>query len=215
MVQVWGVDSSQRVVPSLLECVRRNFGTPAFWGRYLTTVQGASEGLTQEEISFLRTNRIRVLPIYNDFSSATGYRQGSVTARNAAFHASRLGFPDGVVLFANVERFFPVDAAWIRGFVETMYGTGYRPGFYHDPVTGGFNAAFCQAAAENNLIRNQSILWSAQPEIGATARGRAPAFHPAKVNCEANVWIWQYGRDAETCPIDTNLAERRLMPLLW
>jgi hypothetical protein len=40
----WGVDSAQIADAELLACVRRDFGSPDFWGRYLTTVQGRVKG---------------------------------------------------------------------------------------------------------------------------------------------------------------------------
>ena len=211
----WGVDSSTFVTEELFNCVKRNFGVPKFWGRYLTTVPNASEGLTKQEITLIRNKGVKVLPIYNNFRQATGYRQGEVAAQNAIFHARRLGIPSGTVLFANVEKFFIVDSGWIRGWVERIYKSGYRSGFYHDPVNGGFNSAFCQAITENNQVKIQSILWSAEPEVGGTDANLAPKFNPKTPTCGGNVWVWQYGRDVKECPIDTNLADQRVLQYLW
>ncbi|GAA0498293.1 DUF1906 domain-containing protein [Salinibacillus aidingensis] len=215
MSYLWGVDSSTNVTEDLYRCVLNNYGKPDYWGRYLTTVPNASEGLTQEEIELLLNSGTKVMPIYNKFREARGNRQGRVIAQNAAFHARRLGVPKGTVLFANVERFFEVDEAWIRGYVDAMRPTGYRPGFYHDPETGNFSNAFCSAKTSNSEVSNQSVLWSAEPEAGATGRTEAPAFNPAKPPCDANVWAWQYGRDASACPIDTNLIDERVFQMLW
>jgi Domain of unknown function (DUF1906) len=212
---VWGVDSAATVTEDLYQCVRRNFGMPRFWGRYLTTVPNASEGLTKEEISFIRNKGIKVLPIYNAFREATGYSKGRVAATNAVFHARRLGFPKGTVLFANVERFFAVDKDWIQGWVEALYPSGYKPGFYHVPTEGNFNVAFCQAAKENEKVRIQSFLWSAEPNVGGSPPNEAPPYKPETPNCKGNVWLWQYGRDTQQCPIDTNLADERVLASLW
>jgi hypothetical protein len=216
MVQaIWGVDSAEKVTKRLYDCTLQHFGKPEYWGRYLTTVPNASDGLTKEEILLLHNSGTRVLPIYNNFRDATGYQAGKIIAQNAVFHAKRLGFPKGKVLFANVERFFKVDEAWIRGYVDAMYPSGYKPGFYHDPVKGTFTGAYCAAAKTNDKVSVQSILWSAEPEYGATKKRDAPAYQPAKVSCPGNVWGWQYGRDAAQCPIDTNLIEQRLFEMLW
>src|SRR5690606_41788200 len=110
----WGVDSATSVTAELLDCVTTNFGRPVFWGRYLTRVEGASEGLSQQEIKFLRDKGIKIMPIYNVFQIAKGYQQGKEAAYNAVHHAMRLGFPKGIVIFANVERFFEVDHQWIK-----------------------------------------------------------------------------------------------------
>lgn len=215
MSYVWGVDSSQEVTKEFYDCVLTNFGKPNFWGRYLTRVEGASEGLTQTEIELLHNSGTKILPIYNNFRQATGYAAGRVVARNTIFNARRLGIPENTALFANVEKFFPVDADWIRGYVDTFLPSGYRPGMYHDPVNGNFNNAYCQAVAADSNVSQQLILWSAEPETGTTKATEAPTFHPASPLCAANIWGWQYGRDDETCPIDTNLVDERLLQFLW
>ncbi|MFC5463443.1 glycoside hydrolase domain-containing protein [Lederbergia graminis] len=212
---VWGVDSASNVTAELLDCVTTNFGRPVFWGRYLTRVEGASEGLSPQEINFLRDKGIKIMPIYNVFTSATGYQKGKEAAYNAVHHANNLGFPKGTAIFANVERFFEVDHHWIKGWVDALYTSGYKTGIYHDPVTGGFNQAYCQAARESNRVKVQTILWSAEPETGATKATNAPAFNPQKPDCEGNVWLWQYGRDVKECPIDTNLADERVLQMMW
>jgi hypothetical protein len=211
----WGVDSASAVTQELFECVRRNYGIPKFWGRYLKTVPNRADGLTANEINFLHQKGIRILPIYSDFRRSVGYARGQIIARNAIFHAERLKFPKDTVLFANVEHHFEVGEGWIRGWVDTFYPSGYRPGFYHDPVKGGFSAAFCAAVSNSERVKEQAILWSAEPEPGVSNEGDAPAFNPAKPPCPANVWGWQYGRDATDCPIDTNLITDQMYRLLW
>lgn len=213
----WGVDSSQTVTSDLYNCVLNNYGKPEYWGRYLTKVEGASEGLTKEEIQFLHTNGIKVLPIYNDFRRAVGEAQGKVVAMNAAYHAKRLGIRKGTPIFANVERFFDVDPAWIKGYVDYLYNTDYKPGMYYDPSEGNFATAYCEAANADKRVADQVILWSAEPDLGVTNAKDAPPFNPTMPECESNsnVWAWQYGRDSETCPIDTNLIENRLLEMLY
>ncbi|WP_096199138.1 glycoside hydrolase domain-containing protein [Bacillus sp. FJAT-45350] len=213
---LWGVDSAAAVSEDLYNCVIENFGKPEYWGRYLTTVPNVSDGITSDEVARLRGNGIRILPIYNVFREAVGYRQGKITANNSVFQARRLGIPTGSVIFANVEHFFNVDEGWIRGWVDAFYPSGYLPGFYHDPVQGNFSSAFCEAVENNEQVRIQSILWSAEPEPGTTSKQNRPRrFAPASVQCEANVWGWQYGRDAEQCPIDTNLITQQMYDVLW
>ncbi|MGG3466807.1 glycoside hydrolase domain-containing protein [Neobacillus pocheonensis] len=211
---MWGVDSAAVADAELLTSVKRQYGSPDFWGRYLSTVQDASEGLTAAEIRFLKSNGIKILPIFNNFREAVGKRNGIVAAQNAIFHAKRLGIRKGTVLFANIEKFLEVDAHWIIGWVEAIFGSGYRPGFYNDPVTGNFNTAYCQAAAESSMVKNQSIIWSAEPETGITNKRNAPRFKPKKPNCPSNVWAWQYGRNSRTCPLDTVLVDQKLFNLL-
>ena len=213
--KVWGVDSANPVNQELYDCVKNTFGVPKYWGRYLTERPNVSSGLTKEEIGFLRSRGIRILPIYNVITEAIGYEEAKIAARNAVFHARRLGLPKSIALFAYIEHFFQVDAAWVRGWVETLIPSGYRSGFYHDPVKGAFSQAYCQAVQQNNEVAVQAILWSAEPETGVTSERKAPRYNPATPNCKANVWLWQYGRDSQKCPIDTNLADDRVMNYLY
>lgn len=211
----WGVDSASKVTNELYSCVVDNYGKPAYWGRYLTTIPNVSDGLSQQEISFIHQKGVRILTIYNDFKAATGYRNGRVVANNAIFHARSLGVPTGKFLFANVEKFFDVDEGWIRGWVDALYPSGYRPGIYADPSTKAFNDAYCAAVKNNAKVSEQTVIWSQEPTPGATTKADAPAFRPAKPPCDANVWAWQYGENAEACPIDTNLMDTRLFQGLW
>jgi len=212
---VWGVDSAARVTNDLFYCVRNQFGYPKFWGRYLTYVPNVSDGLTREEITLIRNFGVKVLPIYNAFREAVGYRNGQLAARNAVFHARRLGIPKNIAIFANIEDYFSVNEAWIRGWVETLFPTGYRPGIYADPTKGEFSEAYCAAVNNNNQVAVQTMIWSSAPRPGITKENAAPKYRPAAPPCKANVWAWQYGRDAEACPIDTNLADRRLLEYLY
>lgn len=212
---IWGIDSAAKATETLYQCVAANFGHPDVWGRYLNTIENVSEGLTKEEISFLKGKGIKIMPIYNNFREAVGMQAGRVAAQNAIFHAKRLGIPEGVFIFANVERFFDVDANWIIGWAELFYNSSYRPGIYHDPTEGPFNDAFCNAVERSKIVKEQVVLWSAEPEIGVTTKSEFPAFKPEKLSCGGNVWAWQYGRDAKTCPVDTVLVEKRLYVHLY
>ncbi|MDZ5472799.1 DUF1906 domain-containing protein [Bacillus sp. 31A1R] len=215
MPYYWGVDSASPVTKELYDCVLNNFGKPSYWGRYIALVPGAADVLTREEIRLLRNSGTKILPIYSNFLEATGYREGKVIAQNAVYNARRLGVPKGKVVFANLEKFFKIDEAWIRGFVDGMFPSGYKAGLYHDPVKGDFSAAYCEAVNNDNKVATQLILWSAEPEPGVSRARNAPNFKPKKPPCKANVWGWQYGRDSPVCPIDTNLINSRLFELLW
>ncbi|MEK4127230.1 hypothetical protein NSS60_10300 [Anoxybacillus sp. FSL W8-0382] len=50
---------------------------------------------------------------------------------------------------------------------------------------------------------------------GVDSAAKAPTFRPNVPNCRVNVWIWQYGRDADLCPIDTNVANRKVSEYLY
>ncbi|MFA9555789.1 glycoside hydrolase domain-containing protein [Evansella sp. AB-rgal1] len=212
---IWGVDSAAAATESLYDCVVRNFGQPDVWGRYLNTIPNVSEGLSRSEILYLKGKGVKILPIYNNFREAVGATAGRIAAQNAIYNAHRLGIPKGVFIFANVERFFEVDADWIIAWVEKFYNSDYRPGIYHDPTEGPFNEAYCEAIQRSELVRTQTVLWSAEPETGITRKANIPVFNPKTPNCAGNVWAWQYGRDAEECPIDTVLLQKRLYDELY
>lgn len=212
---IWGVDSAAKATEELYRCVTLNFGIPDVWGRYLNTIENVSEGLTKEEISFLKGKGVKILPIYNNFREAVGRQAGRVSAQNAIFNAQRLGIPKDVFIFANVERFFDVDANWIIGWAEMFYESSYRPGIYHDPTEGPFSQAFCEALETSKVVKEQIVLWSAEPEVGATKKADFPAFKPTTPQCGGNVWAWQYGRDAKACPVDTILVQKRLYGHLY
>lgn len=214
-VYEWGIDSAEHVTEDLFQCVMRHFGYPKFWGRYLVRVPAVSEGLTEQEITFIRSKGIKLLPIYNSFQSAIGYAQGRAAANNAVFRAEELGAPKGIPIFANVEQFFNIDDEWIQGWTEAIITGGYRSGIYNDPVTGSFNRAFCDAVNENESVKRLNILWSAQPVQEPSGPQNPPIYHPNTPDCGGNVWVWQYSRDITQCPIDTNLASDRLVNILW
>lgn len=214
IIYKWGVDSAENVTEELFQCVVRNFGYPRFWGRYLVRVAGASEGLTRKEIVFIRDKGVKLLPVYNAFREATGYSAGRQSANDAVFNAENLGIPKGTPLFANIEKYFKIDAEWIQGWTDAILESGYKSGIYNDPTSGDFNKAFCAAATRNEKVK-QNILWSAEPEIAPSGPQSPPAYEPKAPYCGGNVWVWQYSRDSTLCPIDTNLALSELVNILW
>ncbi|KGX93230.1 hypothetical protein N781_12535 [Pontibacillus halophilus JSM 076056 = DSM 19796] len=214
MRYAWGVDSEQVVTKELYNCVSKHYGKPAYWGRFLTSVPGESEGLSIKEIQLLQEGDTKVLPIYNHFTTATGYRQGRVIAQNAAFHAKRFMIQKGAPLFAYMKGLQGINEAWIRGYVDAMDNTDYEAGFYYDLKNENFTNAYCKAVSKEKSIQEQSFLWSADPNLGVTSLRKAPKFRPIKPNCQGNVWVWQYGRDGNACPIHTDLMSTRLLELL-
>ncbi len=215
MNHIWGVDSAKTVDQEFYDCVLQQFGKPLFWGRNLVTVPNAANGLTREEISLLRNSGTKIMAIYSNFTSATGERQGKTIAKNMIYHAKRLGFPKGKILFANIGRNFDMDPYWIYGYINTLHNSDYKAGIYFDPIKKSFQQVYCEAISKNNELANQVVLWSARPETGVSKAINPPKFRPTKPHCLANVWGWQYGRDAKECPISTNLINLRLYDLLW
>jgi hypothetical protein len=225
----WGVDANVVVTEQLYQCVIDNFGKPAFWGRYLKEIPGIAEPLTKEEVSFLHGKGIKILLIHSAFKKeeTMTYEQGVQIANEAIFYAERVGVPKGKIIFGDIEASYPVTEAWIRGFVHTFYPSGYRVGIYHDPINGAFSSAYCQAAKQDKIVREQTVLWGNQPQLGTLPPDQVRCFLPVRPPCECYgsstpfVWAWQYGEDSETCAIngnrviDTNLINHKLFQILW
>lgn len=212
---VWGVDSASKLDQAFFQCVVDNYGKPSVFGRYLETKEGVSSGLTKEEVALLHQQGVKIIPIYNHFTNATTYENGAVEAKMAIAFAQELGIPERVAIFADIEPGYPVDEGFIRGWVETMLGSAYKPGIYGVFTNESeLNAAFQAAMANNANVQNQTIIWSSNPDQGVTAQANAPQFKPG-APANINVSIWQYGIDGKTCNIDTNLIQSNVLESLW
>ncbi|MCM3706733.1 MULTISPECIES: glycoside hydrolase domain-containing protein [Cytobacillus] len=212
---VWGVDSATLTTSDLLSCVRENFGSPKVWGRYLGEKEGVSAGITSEEAKLLQDNDIKLLVIWNRFNDATGIKNGQSEARAAVQLAKELGIPEGVAVFADIEPNYPVDSSFIKGWYQAMSESPYEPGIY-----GIFDKekalikAFDQAAAENPPLLDNTLIWTAAPNKGITAKKQAPEYKPEAPE-NSLIAGWQYGIDAEECNIDTNLFNKDILESLW
>lgn len=212
---IWGIDSASETTEEFYACVRENFGDPVVVGRYLGERPGVSSGLTEEQVNLIHSEGAHILVIYNHFNDARGYDKGVAEAEKAINFAHELGVPEGVAIYANVEPEYPIDSEFIKGWYDTITASEYESGIY-----GIFDAeraltqAFVAAAEENGEILENTYLWTAAPNVGITTEANAPEFNPeAPENSLA--WGWQYGIDAETCNIDTNLFISDLLDVLW
>ncbi|ARK30606.1 glycoside hydrolase domain-containing protein [Halalkalibacter krulwichiae] len=212
---VWGVDSASLTTEEMLACVRDNFGDPQVWGRYLGTNEGVSYGLTEEEIELLQSNDIQILVIWNHFTDGTGYENGQNEATEAVETARDLGIPEGVALFANVEPIYPIDSSFIQGWHDVVSESEYSSGIYgiFDPSEELY-VAFEAAAEENSSILDEMYIWTAAPNEGITTEDNAPDYNPEYPD-GGLIGGWQYGIDAETCNIDTNIFDGNVLEVLW
>lgn len=213
---IWGVDSASYTTEEFYGCVQANFGEPEIWGRYLEDKDGVSYGLTTEEVQLLHSEGVSILVIYNHFTDGTTYEKGVAEAEQAIAYAEALGVPEGVALFANVEPEYPIDANFILGWYDTI-----EPSIYHPAIYGLFTegsdvwVAYEEAVAENAEIGESYIVWSNQPQIGITTEDNAPDEYNVEAPENARNWAWQYGLDAETCNIDTNLFDAAIFDYVW
>ncbi|OLO39063.1 hypothetical protein BTR23_08335 [Alkalihalophilus pseudofirmus] len=212
---IWGVDSASLTTEELYSCVTSNFGDPEIWGRYLEDKEGVSYGLTTDEVEYLHEQGVSILVIYNHFTDGTTYDKGVAEAEQAIAYAEEIGVPEEVALFANVEPEYPIDSAFIQGWYDTI-----QPSIYNAAIYGLFDedsdvwVAFEGAVNENSEIAENMIVWANQPQVGITTEANAPDYGPAPPNDWLN-WAWQYGIDAETCNIDTNLFQSYILDYVW
>jgi hypothetical protein len=212
---LWGADTASPLDQAFLQCVVDNYGTPSVFGRYLETKEGVSAGLTPEEVELLHGQGIKIIPIYNHFTNATTYENGAKEAQAAIAYAQQIGIPEGKAIFADIEPTYPVDEAFISGWVETLLGSPFKPGIYGVFTNeSALTAAFQAAIAANQNVQSQTIIWSSNPDPGVTPQANAPEFQPGAPE-NVPVSIWQYGINGETCNIDTNLIQSNILDLLW
>ncbi|TLS51324.1 DUF1906 domain-containing protein [Paenibacillus antri] len=215
---VWGIDTASLVDDGLYACVRDSFGEPAFVGRYLETKEGVSYGIAPEEVKLLHGQGIKILPIYNHFTDATAYDRGVAEAEQAIEMAGELGIPEGVAIFADVEPTYPVDAEFIRGWTETMLDSPYVPGMYAVFVEASESKALSSYLAfawQHQALASQLAVWTSDVDVGVTTKANAPTAYEPEAEAVTTVDIWQYGIDAETCNIDTNLMRSDFLKYLW
>ena len=211
----WGIDTANLVDDAFYKCVIDNYGKPGFVGRYLETKQDISTGLTSEEATYLHKQGIKIIPIFNHFTNATSYKNGVAEAKEAISYAQKIAIPKGVAIFADIEPKYPVDEGFIRGWVDTLVSSPYKPGIYgvftkENSITSSFQTA----ATKNENVQKYTIIWSSNPEAGITTKIKAPKFQPnTPQNVKASVW--QYGMDGKTCNVDTDLVQINGIQFLW
>lgn len=141
----------------------------------------------------------------------------NLTAENGAAHAGEAesaaaadGFPQGTVIFLDVERVDRVSpelSAYVRSWITTMLDRGrYAPGLYaHD-----LNAAELYAILAEEFVRRQRTerprLWVARQEGFDVARAPGESGYPV-----ASVWQGRFDTreewDGVTLRIDVNVAD--------
>lgn len=212
---LWGIDSASETTEDFYACVRDNFGDPKVVARYLGTNEGVSHGLTSEQVDLIHSNEADILLIYNGFTDATGFENGVNEAKKAVELAQELGAPDGVAIFADIERNYPVDAAFIEGWYDEVSKSAYEPAIYGIFDSGeALTNAFNKAAENKGEIKENTYLWSASPNIGITTEEEAPEYNVDAPEGSL-AYGWQYGINDETCNIDTNLFNSNLTDVLW
>jgi hypothetical protein len=201
---LWGVDSCKSLT-TILPQVTGRFGTPDFWGRYLTDT--GCPGISAAEVAAAARLHMGLLPIYNDYncSRVDSYPTGHRYAAEATSAAVGLGIPKGRVLAIDIEPYgeqcpgaVNVDAGFVQGWFDGVSEAGYAPTYYGNGTAGTeFAAAWCAAVAAQPDIANRAYLWSFQPSLlGAFTKANAPGFAPNNPGCAGQMFAWQYQIDS-------------------
>jgi hypothetical protein len=201
---LWGVDSCKSMI-TIYPQVAARFGTPDFWGRYLTDT--GCPGISAPEIATAARLHMGLLPIYNEYncSHVDGYATGHRYAVEATSAASSLGIPKGRVIAIDIEPYgdqcpgaVNVDAGFVQGWFDGVSDAGYAPTYYGNGTAGTeFASAWCAAVAAQPEVATHSYLWSFQPSLlGSFTKANAPGFAPYSPGCAGNMTAWQYQIDS-------------------
>ncbi|HET6309970.1 MAG TPA: glycoside hydrolase domain-containing protein [Candidatus Nitrosotalea sp.] len=201
---LWGVDSCKSLTTIYAQVAGR-FGTPDFWGRYLTDT--GCPGISAAEIATAARLHMGLLPIYNDYncSRVASYPTGHRYAVEATNAAASLGIPKGRVIAIDIEPYgdqcpgaVNVDAAFVQGWFDGVSDAGYAPTYYGNGTAGTeFATAWCAAVADQPELATRSYLWSFQPSLlGNFNKANAPGFAPYEPGCPGQMVAWQYQIDS-------------------
>ena len=225
MTTFWGVDSANPATAKfanelLFDYVRQLAGgMPAFWGRYI----GGRYSLTPAEAGFLHSRGSRILVVYNGTinnpsSIQGGLAEGSADAQKAILAAQTLGIPANVCIFADIETGWLLTADWCRGWAIAVQQSGYKAGFYGNPLQSNahyFSEPYGFAYnSEPALVH--SLVFSSEPEPGCSTAGNAPAFAPSTPTCNpAGTVVWQYAENCFSGQVDQDLAIDAGLAAMW
>ncbi len=225
----WGVDSCKPLTGDptaaggLYAQVGRWYGSPDFWGRYLTNTDNCP-GISTTEIAAAAYRKMGILPIYNNYdcSAVTGYQTGLRYASEAVAAGAVLGIPPGSVLAIDIEPpgdqcpgAASVDAGFIEGWYDGITIAGYVPLYYGNGTAGSeFGSAWCRAGVDRPDIAQSSYLWTFEPSLtGRFTKGNSPAYALQTPGCAANVAAWQYMLSGGAPDVDSDEALSKLP--LW
>jgi hypothetical protein len=226
---LWGVDSCKAFTQDwwgttgLLPQVIASYGSPDFWGRYLTDT--VCPHISADEIATAARDHMGILPIYNDYdcSNVSSYATGHSYGDSAVQAAESLGIPEGRVLAIDIEPpgaacpgAANVDSGFIEGWYDAVFGGGYAPGYYGNGTNGSeFGSAWCATVGVLPNIARDSYLWSFEPSLqGGYTKSTAPDYAPYNPGCAGIAAAWQYELSAGSDPdVDSDEALSQLP--LW
>ena len=131
-----GFDRNDYPGDAALRVLRKSF---VFAGYWLSAPPGEKSNLWTGKRAVLEAQRFGFLLLYNGRTSVelpykkTSIEAGLADAQAAAAAARREGFPEGSVIFLDVEeggRFFDTYQAYLRSWAESLEREHFRPGIY-------------------------------------------------------------------------------------
>ena len=138
---------------TLFDWVMRKNRFPAFWFRGMT----GENGLSEDEIRFLRSKNCKVIPVISDLTEAeTASAKGEASGARAVREAEELGICTGTPVFAYIRDGMCVNHNWMIRFARVLKSNGYTPGFMgntdssFDPVFDRQASHFVEATVNVN-----------------------------------------------------------------
>lgn len=131
-----GFDRNQYPGDAALPLLRKSYSFASYW---LSPPPGEKSNSWIGKRSAMKSQGFRFLLLYRGRTSGElPYKKDSIDAgladaQGAATAARREGFPDGSVIFLDVEeggRFFPGYHAYLRSWAESLTKEKFRPGIY-------------------------------------------------------------------------------------
>ncbi|GGH78758.1 ribosomal protein S25 [Pullulanibacillus pueri] len=211
----WGIDTAKTINKSAYQCIEKNFGKPQIAGRYLVGKEGINAGLTKEEVKLLHDKGVKVLPIYNNFTNATGKDRGQSIAKEAIKAAKEIGVKKGTFIVADIEPKTPVDADFLIAWTKTIKDSNYKAAIYGDLEDDNLKDVYKKASNNSDAVQQHLMLWTNGPNIGITGKEKAPdKFNGASPNKD-HTYAWQYGIESKQCNIDTDLFTGQVLEFVW
>ena len=174
MKTIYGVNSATPINKklkngyTLYDWVMRQKGFPAFCMRTI----GNDNGLSENEIEFLRNNDCKIGLVLSDFSeNQLSSSNGTQDALLAVQEAKKIGVPqnNNIAIFAEVNPNWSINHNWMISFANTLWINGYVAGFIANTDSSkNFNfdrqcSHFVQATNEYNQF--DTVYCSTEPKL--------------------------------------------------
>lgn len=174
----------------------------------------AAVPLTKEEVTYIHSQGLRILPYYNGAGSLDvkgDYTTGCMHGQRATEIARLLGVPSGIMIPIDVEGSWQPTGEFLRGYKSGMTPAPsdkrnrYLPGVY--------TSLDLYKSHKSVLHSNELYVWIAEWLDNLPAANNPPSFWPMTFHFDGRVVCWQYANDSDA-GIDRNVW-RGWNGLLW